>query len=158
MPERRQLKFENWDQVRSELDILLQGYEPAGNWNLAQICLHLRDWLSFPMDGFPVAPPPMRWLLSLMRVTVGKSQLNKILASGRMPAGGPTMPTTVHTEADAKQDAQAVADVKGTIARFESFTDNIHPSPIFGPMDKPTAEQLQLIHFAHHLSFLLPKA
>lgn len=104
MSERRQLKFDHWDQIRNELDALLAGYEQAGKWNLAQVCLHLKDWLSYPMDGFPVAPLPMRWLLALLRLTIGKSQLNKILSTGSMPAGGPTMPETVHGEATSEQD------------------------------------------------------
>lgn len=158
MSERRQLKFDHWDQIRNELDALLAGYEQTGKWNLAQVCLHLKDWLSYPVDGFPVAPLPMRWLLTLLRLTIGKSQLDKILSSGSMPAGGPTMPETVHRGATSEQDVQAVADLKSTIARFQSYTGPIHSSPLFGPMDKATAERLQFVHFAHHLGFLKPKA
>jgi hypothetical protein len=155
--DRRDLAFKDWDQVRADLDLLSGGYEQAGNWNLAQVCLHLNDWMRFPMDGFPRASFPMNLVIPLVRISVGKSQLQKIISTGRMPAGGPTLPATVHADATSEGDPSAVADLRETISRFESFTGDIHPSPIFGPMDKATAEKLQLVHFVHHLSFLIPK-
>ena len=73
MPSLRSLTFTDWDEVESDLQRLLQGYEQHGNWNLAQMSLHLQDWMSFPMDGFPKAPWFMRLLLGCMRATAGKT-------------------------------------------------------------------------------------
>lgn len=152
----RSLTFTNWDEVERDLHRLLQGYEQQGNWNLAQMSLHLSDWMSFPMDGFPQAPWFMRLLFAGMRATVGKKLLQKTLSQG-FAAGNPTLPATVHSQTEA-EDAEAVARLRQTIGRFRQFTGEIHPSPLFGTMDYRTAEQLQLLHAAHHLRFLKPIA
>ena len=48
------LQFENFEQVKKYLELLLNvGYKQKGNWNLAQPALHLNDWITFPMDGYP---------------------------------------------------------------------------------------------------------
>ena len=156
MGSQRQLRFENWDEVRSDLDALLGGYEVGGKWNLAQIALHLNDWLKFPMEGFPQSPAPMRLLLSVIRSSVGRRQLRKILTTGQMPRGSPTLPATVYRAASQEQDIAAVSQLKQTIGRFEEFDGPIAPSPVFGEMDKTTAEKLQLLHFANHLRWLRP--
>jgi len=150
----RSLKFTNWDDVERDLQQLLQGYEQHGNWTLAQISLHLRDWIGFPMDGFPTVSWPMRLLSGFIRGTVGKRLLRKTLTQG-FPAGTPTLPVTVHAPSEA-DDANAVDQLQQTITRFRRFTGSIHPSPLFGSMDYQTAEQLQLKHVAHHLQFLTP--
>ncbi len=157
MNQRRFVSFDNWDEVLDELHRLQTGgYQAVGKWNLAQICKHLNDWLSFPMDGFPVAPLPMRWMLMVLRVGFGKRLLRGILEKGRMASGGPTMNNTVYPS-DSATDADAVRQLEDTIRRFDNFRGNIHPSPVFGAMDKATAARLQLVHMAHHLSFLIPK-
>lgn len=148
------LTFTDWDEVEHDLQLLLHGYEQHGNWNLAQMSLHLNDWMSFPMDGFPRTSWPMRLLAALIRGTVGKKLLQKTLVQGFAP-GTPTLPVTVHSGSEA-EDAAAVERLRQTIVRFRQFTGEIHPSPLFGKMDYPTAEQLQLVHFAHHLRFLNP--
>ena len=37
-------------------------------------------------------------------------------------------------------------------------TGPLHPSPMFGSLDREQLYRLQLIHCAHHLGFLLPRA
>jgi hypothetical protein len=157
MTRRRTLTFKNWTEVRAELRRLQEnGYEATGQWNLAQSCAHLNDWLIFPMDGFPVAPIPVRMLLWAMRQGVGKRLLRKVLSDGQMAVGRPTMNNTVYTS-DFVTDAVAVSKLEESIRRFQGFEGKIHPSPLFGAMDKATAEKLQLVHMAHHLGFLIPK-
>ena len=156
MAEQRQVSFSNLEQALQDAESLLaKGYTSAGDWNLSQCCLHLNDWLSFPMDGFPKAPLPMRIIMGVMKVTVGKRQLSQILDEGFKP-GLPTQPDTVY-EPDARSDADAVATLRATVDRFEKHSGAIHSSPFFGDMDKPTVMGLQIRHFEHHLSFLLPK-
>lgn len=152
---RRELTYDDWDQVLSDLRKLAAGNTPHGKWNLTQSVKHLNDWLTFPMDGFPQAHIPIRWMLAAMRLTVGKSTLKKIISSRKMSDGVPTMPQTVYADDDQAQ-AAAVSQIEGSIERFRSHSGPIHASPIFGEMDKHTAEQLQLVHFAHHLSWLTP--
>ncbi len=158
MNQRRFLSFDHWDEVLDDLhNLQTAGYSSVGKWNLGQTCKHLNDWLTFPMDGFPVAPLPMRCMLWLLRVGYGKRLMQRILTTGRMAAGGPTMNTTVYPN-EAVVDADCILQLEASIRRFRNFNGQIHLSPLFGAMDKATAERLQLIHVAHHLGFLIPKA
>lgn len=153
---RRELRFDHWETVREDLRSLATGNQPNGKWNLEQTARHLNDWLTFPMDGFPPAPLPVRLLLALMRMTVGKSLLRKTLEEGKMKDGTPTMPASVYEPGDVDATQSAVDELLRNIDRFENFSGSIHRSPVFGDMDKETAERLQFVHFAHHLSWLEP--
>lgn len=154
---RMPLSFSSLDEVQQRLDLLNQnGYDKAGNWNLAQVCEHLRDWFLYMIEGYPEAPIPIRWMLWAMRVTVGRSMLEKILRTGKMSSGGPTMKQTVHS-ADEFDDASAVHRLKEVIARFQDHRGPFCRSPLFGQLSGEEGLNLQLIHCAHHLSFLIPK-
>lgn len=154
--ERRQLKFENLDQVTGELNRLLSGgYTQTGNWNLSQACGHLHDWMRYSLDGYPKAAPPIRLMLWLMKVTVGRRQFESVVNHG-FKAKLPTMPDTV-PDADAASDAAAVEQLTKTINRLKDSNASIVPSPLYGPMTYDEAVKLQLAHCAHHLSFLNPK-
>jgi hypothetical protein len=154
--ERRKLTFATLDDVVKDAENLqAKGYEKTGNWDLGQVCLHLADWMSFPMDGFPKPPLPIRMMLWAMRVTIGKKMFRQNLSEG-MPAGKPTMPQTVHQ--GGSDAVAAIASLKETVERFKTFGGTLHPSPLFGALSKDDAEKLQLVHCALHLSFLVPKA
>jgi len=156
---RRDLKFSDLSQVLEEVDRLAAGgYQQAGNWNLAQTCQHLTDWIRFPVEGFPVQPLPMRMILAILKITIAKSQFKRMLASDTMKAGQPTMPATVYPAASAQSEQemrQAVELFKSKVRQFIENQEPIHPSPLFGAMDKSTADHLQRIHCAHHLSYLI---
>ncbi len=152
--ERRKRAFATLDEVvRDAENLLAKGYGRAGNWDLAQVCFHLAEWLRFPVEGFPKLPLFLRPMFWLFRKTVGKAKRIKYTAEG-MPANKPTMPQTV---SDPGGDAiAAVAKLKEVAERFKAHTGPIHPSPLFGAMTKDEALQLQLKHCEHHLSFLVP--
>ena len=155
--ERRSLQFDNLDQVKQEIDRLLaDGYTKTGNWNLSQVCGHLHDWMRFSLDGYPKASLPIRAMLWLMKVTVGRRQFESVLKNGfkdRLP----TMPDTV-PNADRASDAEAVKQFTDTINRLKAWSGPIHPSPLYGPLTHEEALKLQLAHCAHHLRFLTPCA
>lgn len=154
---RRQLRFSSLDDAVADAKHLLSvGYHATGNWNLAQTLGHCNDWLSFPMDGYPRAALPIRIILWLLRSTIGPSVRKKILRSGRMKAGGPTMPQTVKS-ASQSEDEAAVETLAQTVARTNHFQGPLHSSPVFGKMSRDEVIQLQMIHLQHHLSFLVPK-
>jgi hypothetical protein len=151
---RRKLTFGTLDEVSRDAENLFAvGYDKAGNWDLSQVCGHIADWMTFPIAGFPKAPLPIRMMLGMVRVTLGKGMFRKYLTNG-MPAGKPTMPQSVHQPGDEKA---AVARLKEAVERMKAHTGPIHPSPLFGKMTKSEAVQLQMVHCAHHLSFLVPK-
>ena len=154
---RRPLKFASLEEIAVEAERLHQdGYAAQGAWNLSQVCHHVADWMSFPMDGFPRANPAIRLVLWAMKVTMGRRQLQKILTSGSMPAGSPTLPQTIG-RAD-EDEAAAVGQLRETVERLKQYQGAIHPSPLFGSMDYESCEALQRIHAAHHFSFLHPQA
>ena len=106
------------------------------------------------MDGFPKSPLPIRVMLWMVRNTVGKRIYNKCLAEG-MPAGSQTLPQTLAEPGG--DPAIRITTLKEVVERFKAHTGAIHASPVFGAMSKDEATRLQLIHCAHHLSFLVPK-
>jgi hypothetical protein len=153
--ERRPLKFERlFDVVADAESLHARGHDKAGQWDLAQVCNHLAEWMRYPIDGFPPAPFPVRVILWTMRKTAGKRMLRSILENGFKP-GGPTVPASV--SASGGDESAAVAKLRDAVARFENHSGPLHPSPLFGDLDKATATKLQLVHCAHHLSFLVPK-
>lgn len=154
----RRLVFENLDQAVEEArSLLARGYAASGQWNLAQVCGHCNDWLRFPIDGYPKAPFPINLMLMVLRPTMGKSMRKKIIRDGEFAAGKPTMPSTVKA-VDASTDAAAVEQLAQTAKRFEQHAGPWHASPLFGRMTKDEHRQLQLVHCAHHLGFLIPSA
>ncbi len=154
---RQQLKFADLEEINQRIDVLLSnGYKSLGKWNLAQVSEHLRDWLIYPLDGYPKSTFPINAILWCMKVSVGKSMFRKIIASGTMPDGGPTAPQSIH-EASGLDDQTSAARLKAAIERFSQYTGELHPSPLFGTLSKEEGLQLQLVHCAHHLSFLVPK-
>ena len=155
--EKPSLHFDNFDQVVDHCQNLLEnGYTATGKWNLAQVCGHLANWMSYPMDGFPSASLLMRPMLWVMRITAGRSMLKKILAEGFQP-GGPTMPVSVPGPSDI-DESDAAVELAKTIDRFQAHNGAFNPSPVFGDMDRERLTQLQLRHCEHHLSFLRPKS
>jgi len=157
MPQRRALQFHDLDEVvRDAENLHAKGYEKAGNWDLAQICGHLAEWLRFPVEGFPKAPAPIRAVFWVLRKTVGRKKLLTYITTGSFPAGKPTMPETVPPPGG--DPREAIAKLKASVERLKAYTGPIVPSPLFGPMTKNQAVRMQLVHCAHHLSFLVPRS
>ena len=149
--------FADLDAVEREVEHLLAvGYDKAGNWDLAQICGHLGKWLRFPMDGFPKAPAPIRAMLWLLRVTIGRKKLREYLTTGQMKTGTPTLKESV--PAPKGDEAAAVSLFKTTLGRAKTYTGVLQPSPLFGQLTREEWVKLNLVHAAHHLSFLVPKS
>lgn len=154
--ERRKLTFASLAEVVVDAENLLaKGYDRTGNWDLAQVCGHLAEWLRFPVEGFPKVPLLLRPLLWMFRVTKGKKILAKILEDGFSP-NIRTVPETVPPPGG--DPAAAVAKLRDSVIRYATFDGDRHPSPLFGHLDKDTATRVQLRHCEHHLSFLVPRA
>lgn len=155
-PKKRDLKFADFDALIREIELLRDGgYHCNGNWNLAQTCGHVADWMRYPIDDFPVPPFFMKPIFWMMKVTVGPGMKRNIMANG-FKGGMPTAPQSV-PEADAMTDAQAVENLQKTIERVKAHGGDFLPSPLFGPMDKETLLKVTLLHAEHHLGYLEPK-
>jgi hypothetical protein len=153
---RRPLTFDSLDEaVRDAEELLASGYDKVGNWDLAQVCGHLTNWLTYPIDGFPKVPLLLRPMIWALRNTIGRPKYEKYVKERSFPAGKPTVPQSVpHPGEDAKQ---AVAQFGQAVKRFQEYEGPLYPSPLFGALTKNEAQALQLVHCAHHLSFLVPK-
>jgi hypothetical protein len=123
---------------------------------LAQACGHLAEWFRYQIDGFPKAPLVMRPLIWAVRNTFGPAAGRRAFAAGNMRAGIPTIPQSVPSPGG--DDAVAVATLRAAVNRWREYTGPLHPSPMFGTMTKDEWVRGHLIHAAHHLSFLIPKA
>ncbi|HUP81202.1 MAG TPA: DUF1569 domain-containing protein [Pirellula sp.] len=156
--ERRNLSFSTLADIKSDLlNLLSTGYTKTGEWDLDQMANHLADWMTFPMDGFPKMPLHIIILISIMRITQGKSLYKKFVDNQRMSTGQPTMPQTVHKPSvDPDSTLQSVERLAAVIDRLATYRGPTYPSPLFGKLDYDEVVALQLAHCAHHLSFLVP--
>ena len=153
----RSLRLGSLDELLAEAKRLLEsGYQMDGNWNLAQACLHISDWLRFPIDGYPKMNFVMSGMMRLARWLYGRRLAKRLLAGEPFPAGNPTVPETV-AQPDAFQDEQAVARLEEVIQRFQAHDGPWFESPFFGPLEKADLEKVHTAHGALHLSFLRPK-
>jgi hypothetical protein len=157
MANRRDLRFATLDDaVRDAEGLLARGYERAGTWDLARCCHHLAVLMGWPIDGFPPMSVPRRLAAWVLKRTVARPWLRKVLASGAWPAGTPTDERTFPPPGCT--DAEAVAMLRRAVGRLLAHAGAFQESPLFGLLGKETLVELHRIHTAHHLSFLVPKA
>ncbi len=146
--ERRPLKFDSEDDVVADVQRLRSGYVQGGSWSLPRMCAHLDKAVQFRMQPGPFAPD------SPEQVT-NKERIPDILAAGKLPAGivapGPMLPP------DNCGD-ESIDAFLATIEKYKRFPGPTAPHRIFGHLPEPDARQLNLIHCAHHLSYLTPTA
>lgn len=156
MAARRELKFATLDEaVRDAESLLVRGYERAGNWDLAQCCHHLAVLMGWPIDGFLPMSFPRRATAWLLKRTIARRWLRKVLASGAWPTGTPTDERTFPTPGCT--EAKAVAMLRQAVDRLVTYTGPFTESRLFGMPEKETLVKLHRIHTAHHLSFLVPR-
>lgn len=146
---RRTLRFERLDEVMPEVERLLAGHETLGTWSLAQICRHLAMSMRRAVDlpASTTFDPALR---------VSDEQKRRVFETGQLPEALPGPPEIMPGEVG---DARAEADgLREAIAYFHaSPTGPQAPHRFFGPMSRDEWEQLQRIHCAHHLSFVVPR-
>jgi hypothetical protein len=134
---------------------LSAGYDRTGNWDLAQTCRHLTDWLRAPLEGPPTMPWLMRAPMAIIRLTSGPRILKQFLGNRRLPVGMGTIDATVHPpESNANA---AVAAFAAMVAQFNSHTGPLmRPSPLFNRLEREQTLDLQIVHCMHHFGHLKP--
>jgi hypothetical protein len=153
---RRELDWTDFADVTADVSRLQRdGYTALGKWDLSQICEHLSDWMTYPLDGFPTQSGLAAWIIPVVRFGLGKRMLRGILNSGTMSAGGPTLPESIHARPPRSQPS--VERLEHSIDRLVRSNRPYHPSPLFGDMTRDELLRLHMIHCRHHLSFLVPK-
>jgi hypothetical protein len=147
---RRRLSFTSLDDVMPEVDRLLRGHVTVGNWSLGQICSHLAQAFRFTIDGFP----PETRLPWIVRATIGRFLLWRILRTGRFTEGMP-MPTKYKPApgTDAQTEAESL---RAALKRFAAHAGPLADLPFRGPVSRDIWDRFHCIHCAHHLGFAVP--
>lgn len=115
------------------------------------MCHHLQGlMIASVKGGFPVKAP---WIF---RKTVGRYWIGKILKAERMKSGF-KLPKKLLPPEHVDETA-AVADFHRAVQLFADHKGEYVEHPLFGHLTREEATKLQLIHCAHHLSFLIPSA
>lgn len=146
----RDLDLANFDAVLQEVDRLhQQGYEPVGNWDLAQVLNHLAYFMKGALEGSQFKVP---WLIKAL---LGKIVLRRILSTKRMKRGQFTPQRPLPPSG--LDEAEAVASFRDVVKRFTSHVGDYVPSPFFGKMTREECQELNRIHCNHHLGYLIPQ-
>ncbi len=149
--EQRRLEFKDFPEALAELERLHRGgYVKIGQWDLGQACDHLTYFVQGSLDGHPYRVP---WLF---KVLLGRLVLRRILKVRRVEAAGTTPQKPL--PAPGGDEAAAVERYKQAIGRLQRHQGELHDSPFFGHLTPQQWHDLHLIHCAHHLGFLMPKA
>ena len=132
---------------------LAHGYDQTGNWDLAQTCRHMSDWLRAPLDGLPKMSWLMKLTMAMLSRTAGPVMVRRFLSDRRLPAGMGTLNSTVHPpEADA---TAAVEEFATVAARFTAHKGPwLRPSPLVANLDPKQMMELQIVHCMHHFGRL----
>ncbi len=148
MLERRVLVFGRLEEVPDEVDRLLRGHRPLGNWTLAQVVYHVAAVIRVTTlgRGPVVARPPDR---------AEEVRRRKFFRDGRFPSGV-EIPLEI-LKPPRGLDAGAEADrLRQAIAKFRDFPGPFPAHHILGPMSAQEWERFHQIHCAHHLSHIAP--
>jgi hypothetical protein len=143
---REGLRFNSEHDVRADVNRLHRGYTQAGAWSLPQICCHLDKSMQYRMRPGPFEP-------TTPEQAARRDQLQQLLTSGRLP-DGQTAPDVMMPPTDCDDDA--IDAFLARLEQFRNFPGPIAPHRIFGHLDDAIARKLNLIHCAHHLSYLTP--
>jgi Protein of unknown function (DUF1569) len=146
---RRQLSFQSYDELLSELDRLGSGpVRQLGNWSPGQNFRHLATVYNNSIDGFTLKfGLPLRVVGRLFR----KRLLSMSMPAGfKLPArtGKALMPAATSTE-------EGLAELRAAIARLQ-IEPRRAPHPLFSDMTNEEWDRIHLKHAALHLSFLVP--
>jgi hypothetical protein len=145
---REQLRFKSEDDVVADVNRLRRGYARAGAWSLPQVCCHLDKSMQYRMRPGPFES-------TTPEQAARGDQLQQILTSGRLPDGqaAPDFMTPPPDCGDAAIDA-----FLARLEQFKNFPGPIAPHRLFGHLSDADARRINLIHCAHHLSYLTPTA
>ncbi len=141
---RRTLSFTSEDEAIADVQALRRGYVQAGRWSLPQMCAHLDKAVRSRMQPGPFPP-------NTPEQDARRATADRVLATGRLP-DGIIAPDTLVPRQDVDDDA--IDAFIATLREFKSFQGPIAPHRLFGHLPDADARRLNLIHCAHHLSYL----
>jgi hypothetical protein len=147
-PGRRSISYQRFDEIMPDVERLLHGHTTVGKWSMAQICRHVATVMRRVVDlpASTPADPSLR---------VSDQQKRQVLESGELPEGLPGPPELM--PADNLDEQEEVEGLRQAIAHYQASPGPVMTHRLFGPLTKDEWDRLQLIHVAHHLSFIVPR-
>ena len=146
-PARPGLKFNDLDEMVADASQLRGGsYEMAGRWDLPFILGHLSKTMMFP---FQPGGKNIPWPFSL----IPRFFYNKITQSGKYPKMKVPMPK-FFKPADGVPLENAWEEFVAATDRVKSAPGPTMECPPLGTVPTESFQKMQLLHGAHHLSFL----
>ena len=148
MPERRPLQIDSFDALRAEVARLRAGYARAGQWSLEQACYHLEHSMISAMRPVPYVPNTPE--------QDGRRELFAgVMRDAKIPDGLVAPPDTAPPS---DVPGETIDSFLETIDRLERHAGPFSPHRLFGNLPPDVRKRHQLVHAAHHLSFLIPTA
>jgi hypothetical protein len=146
-PARPDLKFTSIEQMLADAQALRAGpYEKAGQWDLPMILDHLTKTMSLPLAP---AGRNLPWPLgALARVVIHRFAQRKMYPTMKFPA-----PRHVRPAPNVGLET-AWAEFQTAAGRLLAHTGNSFTVTPFGQVPREDFIKIQLLHGAHHLSFL----
>ncbi len=143
---RRPLNLNSEDEVIADVTALRRGHVQTGAWSLPKMCAHLEKAVRYRMQPGPFPP-------NTPEHDAKRAMFEGIMATGKLPSGivAPDAMLPPDDCGDESIDAFIAA-----LREFKSFPGPIAPHRIFGHLPDADARRLNLIHCAHHLSYLTP--
>jgi hypothetical protein len=145
-PSRRPLDFRSFEDLSADVARLQTGgYERVGVWSLEQVLDHLTKSMVLARSTSEGLPRPVRWLM--------KPIVWRLLRTRQMP----TVPAPKRLRPLPTIEPGVEARFASEVEVARSMTGDRIDHPAFGWMRVEDWKQLQLIHAARHLSFLVPR-
>ncbi len=144
---RRELVFDNLDEVVADVATLSLGHRTVGAWTLGQICRHLADSFHGSIDGFDLSNHRIK------RFFIRRQMLRVALTKGIPP--NYMVDPALTPPADAALEP-TIEDLSGAIERYRDHSGDLKAHPLFGRMQREVWDQVHRVHCAHHLSFAIP--
>jgi hypothetical protein len=146
-PGRRLIRYANEDEAIADVERLRKGYTQIGGWSLPQMAWHLNLAVRARMKPGPHPPDSPE---QIARRPMAQHVLSM---NGYLP-DGITAPEPMQPPADAPDTS--VDDLITALRELKGYTAEIAPHRLFGRLPDADARRLNLIHCAHHLSYLVP--
>ena len=151
---RRNLRYENFEAVKADLDeVLSQPHEALGNWGVAQIIDHVALGMELPINGYPPFFQKMPLPLKVFGRLFKGYLLKKGFSPGIQPKGEMK---TFFTPREGVTTEQALERFNAAIERFQAG-ETIPVNPMLGKLTKAQWEQFNCRHAELHFSFIVPR-
>lgn len=146
MSARRSLQLTDEDAAIAEIERLRSGYTKVGKWSLEQAAYHLDQSLQSRMQP---GPHPA----NMPEQDARRDTLQQVLASGRLPDGILAPPSM---EPSPECTSECVDSLIATLRKSKTFPGPFAPHRLFGSLSDADMRRINMIHIAHHLSYLVP--